>query len=54
MIKLTPNSIKRDKSKPMRLEEVVPGLYVFRNAYNGHYEYFKGKPLEVKTWNVSI
>ena len=45
MFKLTPNSIVRDKSKPLEIKEVAPGMYVVTNAYEGHYEYFKGRPL---------
>ncbi len=44
--KLTPNSIKRPNGEQMKLEKSADGLYVFRNAYVGRYEYFKGRPLE--------
>jgi hypothetical protein len=44
--KLTPNSIKRPDGEQMKLEKSADGLYVFKNAYVGQYEYFKGRPLE--------
>ncbi len=40
---IDPNLIKPDK--PLKLKEVKKGLYVVENAYNGIYEYFKGRPI---------
>jgi hypothetical protein len=45
MLKLTPNSVKRPKGVRLQFEKSTDGLYVVRNAYEGHYEYFKGRPL---------
>jgi len=45
MLKLTPNSVKRPKGVRLQFEKSTDGLYVVRNAYQGHYEYFKGRPL---------
>jgi hypothetical protein len=45
MTKLTPNNIKRPTGTRLKLEKVADGLYMVKNAYDGHYEYFKGRPL---------
>lgn len=47
MNKLTPNSIKRPLGTKLCFKRVpeVPGLYIAKNAYDGYYEYFKGRPL---------
>ena len=45
MLKLTPNSVKRPKGVPLQFEKSMDGLYVVKNAYQGHYEYFKDRPL---------
>lgn len=47
MTSLTPNSIVRPAGVKLIIEKDpdVPGLYVVKNAYEGHYEYFKGRPL---------
>ena len=48
--KLTPNSIRRPKGVLLRLEKsATDGVYVVRNAYDGQYEYFKGRPLQERT-----
>ena len=46
MLKLTPNSVKRPKGVRLHFERSMDGLYVAKNAYEGHYEYFKGRPLQ--------
>jgi hypothetical protein len=43
--KLTPNSIRRPDGVRLKLERSTDGLYVVKNAYVGHYEFFKGRPL---------
>ena len=46
MVKLTPNSIVRPNGARVRVEKSgSAGLYVIRDAYEGHYEYFKNRPL---------
>ena len=31
--------------EPLQIKEIEPGIYSVINAYDGVYEYFKGKPL---------
>lgn len=51
-MKLTPNSIKQAPGVRLKLEKTVDGLYVVSNAYEGHYEYFKGKPIPPRSNKV--
>ena len=44
--KLTPNSIRRPDGVRLTLEKSIDGLYVVKNAYEGRYEYFKGRPVD--------
>jgi len=39
------NNIRQPKEVPLRVERSRDGLYVVKNAYEGHYEYFKNRPL---------
>jgi hypothetical protein len=45
MVKLTPNSIRRESGAGLRLEKSTNGLYVVQGAYDGSYEFFKDRPL---------
>lgn len=53
MLKLTPNSVKRPKDVRLKFEKSIDGLYVVRNACQGHDEYFKGRPLPGRSEGVN-
>lgn len=48
-----PSQIRRPKDREPRVEEVERGLYVVRDAYDGEYEYFPGRPIQTEEPIVS-
>ncbi len=46
---LAPSGFKLEEGKELKFEKVSPGIYSVRNAYEGVYEYFRDKPIEIKT-----
>lgn len=40
-----PSQIRRPQNRVPQLDEVETGLYVIRDAYDGVYEYFPGRPI---------
>jgi hypothetical protein len=40
-----PSGIRQDKDRELKIVNVEQGLYTVENAYEGVYEYFKGRPV---------
>jgi hypothetical protein len=42
---MIPSRISRSKHESLEVKEIDKGVYVFENAYDGRYEYFRGRPI---------
>lgn len=40
-----PSSIRKDEGQSFEVNPIDTGLYSVENAYQGRYEYFRGRPL---------
>jgi hypothetical protein len=48
-----PSGIKLPKDREFEVENLGDGLYAVKNAYEGSYEYFEGRPIEVSNEKTS-
>ena len=54
---VNPSGIRHTKNDDLQINEVRQGLYTVNNAYEGVYEYFKNRPIQLmkeKPLNVKL
>jgi hypothetical protein len=44
----SPSNIRSPKGGKLRVERVRRGLYSVANAYDGEYEFFRDRPIQIK------
>jgi hypothetical protein len=46
---VNPSGIRLPEGASLKVEVLNPGIYSIENAYEGQYEYFEDRPIEVST-----
>ncbi len=46
---VNPSGIRLRDGENLRVEVVIPGIYSIENAYEGQYEYFDDRPIDLFT-----
>ncbi len=46
---VNPSGIRLPDGENLKVEVVIPGIYSIENAYEGQFEYFDDRPIDVST-----